>query len=155
MKITWKSFLVVTAVLICVVLALSHVDNAVLSQHQSGAKIRVHVVDLQGVDVHNAVVKILGTSVQFNTDNNGLSPLIELPTFTNVYDSTIDQWYTVNLQVQKQGYVDAFVLNCVVYMQQDRIVTVRVYPVDDSNLPYVCYVESPPDEYLHSLIAPK
>ena len=155
MKLTWKSFLVVTAVLICALLVLTHVDNSVSAQHQSGAKIKVNVVDLDGNPVHNAVVKVLGTSVQFNTDNKGLSPLMELPVETNVYDSTIDQWYTVNLQVQKQGYVDAFVLNCVVYLHQNRNVTVRVYPVDGSNLPYVCYVESPPNKYLESLIVQK
>lgn len=143
--------MIVTAVLVCVLLVLSHVDNFVYAQHQGGAKVKVCVVDLSGNPVHNAKVKVVGTSVQFNTDNNGFSPLIELPVFTNVYDSAINQWYTINLQVKKQGYVDAFVINCVVYIDDVRNLTVRVYPSDSSNLPYVCYVESPPSEYLVGL----
>lgn len=155
MKLTWKNFLIATAILICVLLVLTNVDKTASATQQSGAKIKVCVVDLQGNPVHNAMVKVVGTNLRFNTDNKGLSPLMDLPVFTNVYDATIDQWYTINLQVQKQGYVDTFVLNCVVYLQQNRNLTIRLYPVDSSNLPYVCYVESPPDEYLEGLLTQK
>ena len=122
---------------------------------QSNTKIRVCVVDLDGQPIHNAKVNVLSGSLKFNTDNNGLSPVIDLPTLSNVYDSKISQWYTVNLQISKVGYVDTFVLNCVVYVSQTRSLTVRVYPSDASNLPYVCYVESPPNDYFKSLITQK
>ena len=80
---------------------------------------------------------------------------MDLPKRNNVYDKNVTQWYTINLQISKAGLVDTFVLNCVVYQGGERSVTVRVYPADQSDLPYVCYVESPPNDYLESLIGQK
>jgi len=152
MKLFGKAMAVAVSMVVCVVLVLSQVYTPSVQQH-SGARIKICVVDLDGNPVHNAKVKVVGCNLVFNTDNNGLSPSIDLPKLTNVYDAKIDQWYTVNLHVQKSGYVDTFVLNCVVYLQQNRNLTVKIYPTDDSHLPYVCYVESPPSEYLESLMS--
>ncbi len=111
--------------------------------------LRVSVVDLDGAPVHNAVVTVGEQS--FFTDNRGMSPNIALGQLSNCYDSAVTEWGTVNLSVSKQGYTPAFVFHCVVYRSQMRTLTVRLYPLDDSELPYVCYVESPPDSYMRQL----
>lgn len=112
--------------------------------------VKVTVVDLNGAPIHNAQISIDGQS--FYTDNKGLSPAIDIDNLSNCYDSAITVWGTVTVVVQKDGYTPAFVLNCVVYSGQTRKLTVKIYPLDSSDLPYVSYVESPPDDYLKSLL---
>ena len=43
----------------------------------------------------------------------------------------------------------------IVFDKQTRKLTVKIYPIDQSNLPYVCYVETPPAEYLNQLTGVK
>lgn len=117
---------------------------------QSETYLRVSVVDLDDKPVHNA--KITVGEESFFSDNKGLSPTIRLESLHNSYDSSISSWHTVNVSVQATGYVSALVFNCVVYDAQTRRLTVRLYAKDSSNLPYVCYVESPPSEYVKDLL---
>lgn len=112
--------------------------------------LRVSVVDLNGLPVHNAQVTV--NSAQFNTDNKGLSPAIELAELTNSYDGAITEWGTVTVTVTNADYVPAMVFNCVVYAGQSRKLTVKIYPKDGSDLPYTIYVESPPDDYIKGLL---
>ena len=154
MKLTFKNVAVVTAVLIVTLVVLSSVTYLPSgSINQTKPMLKVNVVDLDGNPVHNATVSVIGTDIAFNTDNKGVSPLMELPVTTNLYDPNVTSWYCVNLRIAKGGFVDTFVFNCVVYQDSLRTLTVKIYPQDASNLPYVCYVESPPNQYLDGLIS--
>ena len=155
MKLTVKLIGIAMVLFVCAILLVTSLNTQSTAYLQSNAQIKVCVVDLEGKPVHNAKVGIVGDSIQFYTDNNGNSPLVDLSTRQNAYNPEITQWYTINLQISKSGYVDAFVLNCVVYVANVRNVTVRVYSKDSSDLPFVCYVESPPNDYLQGLIDQK
>ena len=139
------AILVVVVGVLAVVDAKSNVAVAV-----SNTYIKIAVVDLDGAPVHNAKVTV--GEVSFYTDNKGLSPSIELATLSNSYDAAITEWGTVTVKVEKDGLVPTFVFNCVVYNGQTRKLTVKTYAQDASELPYVCYVESPPDGYVQNLL---
>ena len=154
MKATLKSVAVALSILAIAVVILVAVDaNLTTDVSASKTCLRVTVVDLNNNPVHNAKVTIGGES--FNPDTKGLSPAIELRSLTNCYDDSIAEWKTVTVTVQKDGYVTAVSFNCVVYVEQTRKLTVKLYPVDSSDLPYVVYVESPPDEYVKEIIVNK
>ena len=151
MKATLKGVAIALSILAMVIVVLSAVDKSNnVSVSASNSSVKVAVVDLDNAPVHNAKV-VIGEQY-FYTDNNGLSPSIELVGFTNSYDSTITEWGTVTVVIEKDGYTPTFVFNCVVYDGQTRKLTVKVYPQDASELPYVSYVESPPDDYIKSLL---
>ena len=116
----------------------------------SKTAIKVTVVDLDNNPVHNAVVNVDGKT--FFCDNNGNSPLIELDNLTNCYDKNLTTWHTQTVVVTKDGFVPTVVLNCVVFDKETRKLTVKIYPNDQSNLPYVCYVETPLADYLEGLV---
>lgn len=139
------------AILAVVISVLAAVDaKSDMAVAVSNTYIKIAVVDLDGAPVHNAKVTVGGVS--FYTDNKGLSPSIELTTLTNCYDSAITEWGTVTVMVEKDGYVPTFVFNCVVYNGQTRKLTVKTYTQDGSELPYVSYVETPPDGYVQGLL---
>lgn len=151
MKATLKSIAIALSILTMVIVVLSAVDKANdISVSATDTYVKVAVVDLNGSPVHNAKVTIDGVS--FYTDNKGLSPSIELKSISNCYDQSINEWGTVTVAVNGDGYIPTFVFNCVVYNGQTRKLTVKIYPVDSSELPYVSYVESPPDDYVKELI---
>ena len=124
--------------------------NAEVKTAKTDTFVRVTVLDLDGMPVHNAQVTVFGET--FFTDNKGLSPTIQLAKLENSFDANISQWHTVNIVIKKDGYVPTIMFNCVVYDRQTRKITVKIYPTDGSDLPYVCYVESPPDDFVKDLI---
>lgn len=151
MKATFKSVAIALAILAITVGVLVAVDaNLTTDVTASKTYLRVTVVDLNNVPVHNAKVTVCGSS--FNTDNKGLSPAIEITDLTNCYDNAITDWITATVTVQKEGYVAAVCFNCVAYAGQTRKLTVKLYPVDGSDLPYTVYVESPPSDYVENVI---
>lgn len=151
MKATIKSVAVALAILASVMGVLIAVDaSGNMAVAVSNTSIKVAVVDLDGVPVHNAKVTVGEAS--FFTDNKGLSPSIELATISNSYNSSITEWGTVTVLVEKDGYAPTFVFNCVVYNGQTRKLTVKIYSQDGSELPYVSYVEAPPDGYVQGLL---
>lgn len=151
MKATLKSIAVALSILAMVIVVLSAVDSAYnVSVSATDTYIKIAVVDLTNAPVHNAKVTVGEQS--FLTDNKGLSPSIELAQFTNSYDSSIAEWGTVTVVIEKDGYVPSFVFNCIVYNGQTRNLTVKIYDKDASELPYVSYVESPPDDYIQSIL---
>ena len=151
MKATLKNVSVAMAILCAVVAVLAVVDvSNNVAVAVTNTYIKVAVVDIDGAPVHNAKVTV--GEVSFYTDNKGLSPSIELAKLTNSYDSTITDWGTVTVLVEKDGYAPTFVFNCVVYNGQTRKLTVKTYPQDGSELPYVSYVETPPEDYLNRLL---
>ena len=151
MRATFKSVAVALAILAVVVGVLAAVDaNSNMAVAVANTYIKIAVVDLDGSPVHNAKVTV--GEVSFYTDNKGLSPSIELATLSNSYDATITDWGTVTVVVEKEGYVPTFVFNCVVYNGQTRKLTIKTYTQDGSELPYVSYVETPPDGYVQQLL---
>ena len=151
MKATLKGVAIALSILAMVIVILSAVDKANnVTVSATDTYVKVAVVDLNDTPVHNAKITINGQS--FFTDNKGLSPSIQLAEYTNCYDSTITEWGTVTVVIEKEGYTPTFVFSCVVYNGQTRKLTVKVYPQDASELPYVSYVESPPDDSIKSLL---
>ena len=154
MKATLKGVAIALSILAMVIVILSAVDAANdVTVSATDTHVKVAVVDLNDEPVHNAQISI--GEQTFFTDNKGLSPSIELAQYTNCYDSSITEWGTVTVIIEKEGYTPTFVFNCVVYQGQTRKLTVKVYPRDASELPYVSYVESPPDDYIKNLINDK
>lgn len=152
-KATFKNIAVSLIVLSLVIVVLTSVDRVMsVSAAQSDSYIRVSVVDLNNKPLSN--VKVTVGAETFFTDNSGLSQTIPLNDLENSYDKSVTNWYTVNVRVQREGYVPAIVFNCVVYSGETRKLTVRLYEKDSSNLPYVCYVESPPSDYIQNLLQP-
>lgn len=150
-KASFKNVAIVLSVLFVALVFFAVFDEVSdVNVSESVTHLRVTVVDLNDQPVHGASVAV--GDVEFFTDNKGLSPTISLPFATNFYDSSITEWFTVNVVVTKEGYVPTVVVNCVMYDKQTRQLKVKVYPSDGSDLPYVCYVESPPNDYLQSLI---
>lgn len=151
-KATFKSVAVALSFIAIMLLVLGVIDGR---QNPTSAQprtcIKVTVLDLDDQPVHNAEVTVGGRS--FFTDNKGASPAIELNELANSYDSSITDWGTVTVAVRKQSYTPAFVFNCVVFASDTRRLTVRLYPRDGSDLPYVSYVESPPDSYIRQLLS--
>ena len=154
MRATLKGIAVALSILAMVIVVLSAVDSASnVTVSSTDTYLKVIVVDLDNLPVHNAKVTV--GSQSFYTDNKGLSPSIELVNLANSYDDSISDWGTVTVVIQRDGYAPTFVFNCVVYNGQTRKLTVKIYPQDASQLPYVSYVESPPDEYIKGLLQAK
>lgn len=154
MKATLKSVAAALSVLAVVIAVLMIVDADVTAQVAANKTyIKVTVVDLDDNPVHNATVTV--GNVTFNTDNKGRSPAIELNALTNSYDPSIEQWKTATVVVRKEGFVTAVNFNCVAYVGQTRKLTVRLFDVDNSDLPYTVYVESPPADYVERVISDK
>lgn len=150
-KATVKNVAISLIILSMVIVVLVAVDiSAELTVAKPTTKLRVSVVDINGSYVYNAKVTVCGQT--FYTDNKGLSPVMELTDIGNSYDGTVTSWHTANVVVTKDGYVPTVVLNAVITDSEMRQLTVRVYPTDSSQLPCVCYVETPPQQYLDSLI---
>lgn len=151
MKATFKNIGVALCLLAMVMAVLLAVDKASdVAAINTKTYIKVTVVDENGIPVHNAQITVNGQS--FFTDNKGVSPAIELTELTNCYDENIAAWRTTTVIAQKDGYVPSIVFNCVVYDAQTRKLTVKIYQKDSSELPCVTYVESPPEDYVKSLL---
>ncbi len=150
-KANFKNVAVSLVVLLVAIVFLVTLDGALNVSAVENSTLRVTVLDLNDCPVHNAEVSVCG--MKFFTDNKGLSPTISLPQTTNCYDEAITEWFSVNVVVTKDGYVPTVVVNCVIYENQTRKLTVKIYASDSSDLPLVCYVESPPNEYLQQLIS--
>lgn len=151
MKATFKNICVALSLLAMVMVVLLAIDKASsVAVAAPKTYVKVTVIDLDGKPVHKAKVSVGNQT--FFTDNKGLSSSIELTDLTNCYDSAITEWHTATVIVTAEGYVPSIVFNCVLYDGQTRKLTVKAYPVDSSELSHVSYVESPPDEYVKSLL---
>lgn len=151
-KATVKNVITALGLLAMVVVILLAIDkSATVATSANTTKVKVFVVDVDGTPIHNAQVTLDGKT--FFTDDKGYSPSIELANPVNSYDKSISDWFTATVTVTKQGYVPAVVFNCVAFNGQTRKLTVKVYAFDGSELPCVCYVESPPQEYVDTLFA--
>ncbi|MCM1289174.1 MAG: hypothetical protein NC132_00740 [Corallococcus sp.] len=152
MKATFRNTAFVLVILAAVlsVLAVTDRNNAEIKTAKTDTCVRLNVTDLDGNPVHNAKVTVCGET--FFTDNKGLSPSIQILDPQNAFDNNVTDWHTVDVIIKKDGYVPTIMFNCVVYDKQTRKISVKIYPLDASDLPYVCYVESPPDDFVKDMI---
>ena len=112
----------------------------------STTKLAVTVIDLSGNLIENAVVKVVECGITAKTDANGQTGELIL---SNLPAQQLD-WCGLTVTVTRSGYVNTAVIDCVVYYGRTRTLKVRMYD-DDGSLPYVCYVECPPSEYVEGL----
>lgn len=152
MRATFRNIAFALVLLSAVLSVLAVVDrnNAEIKTAQTDTYVRLTVLDLDGIPVHNAQVSVCGET--FFTDNKGLSPSIQVTKLKNSFDNSVTDWHTVDIVIKKEGYVPTVMFNCVVYDKQMRKITVKIYPTDASDLPYVCYVESPPDDFVKNVV---
>lgn len=152
MRATFRNIAFALVLLSAVLSVLAVVDrnNAEIKTAQTDTYVRLTVLDLDGIPVHNAQVSVCGET--FFTDNKGLSPSIQVTKLKNSFDNSVTDWHTVDIVIKKEGYVPTVMFNCVVYDKQTRKITVKIYPTDASDLPYVCYVESPPDDFVKNVV---
>ena len=110
-------------------------------------KMVVLVCDLSGRPVPEAVVTVVETGQKAVTDLMGKTqPIAIKRTEPKKYD-----WFCVTVTIQAENFVDTVLFGCVVYDNFTRTVSVRIYPLDGSPLPFVAYSEIPPEEYILSL----
>lgn len=151
MKATYKNIAIALAFIAVALVVLTIVDSrAGVPANVNNTDLKVIVADLDGNPLVGAQVSALGKTV--TSGEKGICSAIDCSDATNGVDSSQTDWATVNVVVKKSGYVPTFVFCCVVPVGQSRKLTVRMYKADDSDLPYVCYVESPPDGYIKQLI---
>ena len=63
-----------------------------------------------------------------------------------------EDWSTVTVVVSCEGFVTTVLFNCVVKDNQTRgDLTIRLFKLDQSELPYVAIVEVPPDDFIKNL----
>ncbi len=121
------------------------------SAGKSITALKIKVTDLDGNAISKAQIKLVESGASFFTDNNGLSPTMEIQiskTALNVNES----WSTVTVVVSREGFVTTVLFNCVVPDNQTRgDLTIRLFKLDQSELPYVAIVEVPPDDFIQSL----
>lgn len=152
MKSNWKVILIASVLLVNIVLGFMLIDSNVTGGKVTQATtLKVVVVDENNQKVEGATVAVLQTNLKFETNNLGQTKSIEVPTVPNWYDSKIKSWFCVNVAITHPNYVDTLVVGCVLTEGKLRILQVKVFEVDDSGLPYVSYVESPPDSYLKDI----
>lgn len=149
MKTTLRNIVIAIAVLFVVVAVLYIVGGPTVTVGKKPTQLRVYVVDTDGVPVIDARVCVDGVVV--NSDVTGTANIVPKQ-LSNRYDDKINEWFTADVVVVKDGFVPTVVVGCVMYTEQTRKLTVRIYAKDSSELPVVTYVESPPPQYLDSLI---
>lgn len=145
------STIIFLSLLFVVILTLFVIDEyrgVYVSDNQSS--IKVLVTDLQGNAIQNAKISFENSEAYFFTDNHGYSPSIPLKRKT---DNKLD-WFTVTLIIKASSYCDALLFDCVIYDFEQRFVQIRLYN-DDGTLPYVCYTETPPPNYIYQLLKEK
>lgn len=148
-----KLFATILTVLFAAVFCLSVVNCVLLSQTNvaiddvtsQSAVLRVEVLDLSGNAVQNALIKVVECNTTAKTDDSGQTEL----TLSNMPQTNLN-WCGLTVTVSRSGYVNTAVINCVVYYGRTRTLKVRMYD-DDGTLPYVCYVECPPEDYINGL----
>lgn len=150
MKTTFRNIVIAIAVLFVVVAVLYIVGGPTVTASKQPTQLRVYVVDTDGEPVTDARVCVDGVFV--NSDVTGTANIVP-KLLVNRYDDKISEWFTADVVVVKDGFVPAVVVGCVMYAEQTRKLTVRIYAKDGSDLPVVTYVESPPQQYLDSLIS--
>ena len=140
---------IVPIFLICIIVAtLFALDNSRgVYNDKNNTLLCVTVINLDGRPVENATVTIVETGQKFVTDKQGKTLLI--PLSRNAVAQY--EWFHVTLTIKAENYVDTILIDCAIYDDMTRYVTVKIYPMDGT-LPYVVYTESPPDDYIRKIL---
>lgn len=122
----------------------------------SAAAIRLVVVDgKKGTPVHNACVCIAETGAYFYTDNNGNTPLIEVPIIINSnYDGIVKRDFgEITILIFKEGYIDYILLNLAVKENENRQgIRIMLYEKEEGAPDYFSIVETPDGSWIKKLI---
>ena len=153
MKIFLRLTICASILLLAFSVAFSY-DMQSLAKGQSNT-LKLRITDTNNQPVHNAKITIKETGKFFFTDENGISPNMQIDFLKNVYDENVNSWFCVTLLIEKQGFVNTVVFNCVVFCNTKRDFNVKIYQQDESDLPFVCYVESPPKNFINDLFSNK
>ena len=116
------------------------------STNKNLTALKLKVTDLDGNAVSKAQITLVECGSSFFTDNNGLSPTMEVQISKTALNVNED-WSTVTVVVSCEGFVTTVLFNCVVKDNQ----TIRLFKLDQSELPYVAIVEVPPDDFIKNL----
>jgi len=144
-------FRVIVPILIIsiIVATLAAVDNARgVYNDKNNTLLCVTVINLDGQAVEGATITIIETGQKFVTDKQGKT--MPIPISRSVVAQY--EWFHVTLTIKAKNFVDTIMINCAVYDDITRYLTVKIYPIDGSFLPYVVYTESPPDDYIRSIL---
>lgn len=135
-------------IVLVIVVTLAAIDAARgVYNDQNTTKLTVFVTDLNGRPVAQATVTVIETGQKSVTDAQGRTqPIAIRRDSQKKYD-----WFCVTVTIRAENFVDTVIFDCVIYDNMTRYVTVRIYPVDSSPLPYVAYTEIPPEEFILSL----
>lgn len=121
------------------------------STNKNLTALKLKVTDLDGNAVSKAQITLVECGSSFFTDNNGLSPTMEVQISKTALNVNED-WSTVTVVVSCEGFVTTVLFNCVVKDNQTRgDLTIRLFKLDQSELPYVAIVEVPPDDFIKNL----
>lgn len=147
-------FIAFVIVLLALALCYSGCDKEHITNKNITA-LKIKVVDVGGNPVQKAKITVVENNISFFTDNNGLSPTIEIQiskTALNVNQN----WSTVTIVVSHDSFASTILFNCVVYDNQIRDdLTIRLFKLEQSQLPYAAIVEVPPDEFIRNLLDDK
>lgn len=149
MKIWGYVTIFVLAIVVC---SLSAVNVAVNNQTQNyqstgTASLVVEVVDFNNQPIDNAIINVIDTNSTTTSGTDGTTPSI----FLSQIPFLDKGWYGLTVTVKRSGYVDTVIYGCVILPNQTRTLKVRMYN-DDGTLPFVCYVECPPNDYIDKIL---
>lgn len=124
---------------------------AVISLPIYKTSIRIKVIDTNNKAIKNAKVTILDDNIFFYSDNNGLTPIIEVTFNINRLDNNAN-WSTISIFITKDGYASTLLYDCIIYKDRMRDgPTITMLTTNQTQSSVVTIVESPPDEWVNNL----
>ena len=120
-------------------------------------QVRFRVRDaVTGKPLTHAVVCVLEQGDTFYTDNNGNSPIIDVPVVPdNRYDQFVKKEFgEVTVLVRYEGYIDYILLNYIVRENHSRGITdIHIFPrTAEDDLDYMTIVETPDDAWIRQIL---
>ena len=120
------------------------------------AKVRFTILDIEdNKPVYNACICIPEANAYFYTDNNGNTPLMEVPVLPNeYYNKTLKRNFgEITVLIYKEGYIDYILLNFTVKENEVRQgVKLLLYKKENSEQDFISIVETPDNNWIKSLI---
>lgn len=122
----------------------------------ASALIRLTVIDgRDNTPLHNACVCIPEADAYFYTDNNGKTPVIEVPVIINEnYNSIVKQKFgEITVLVYKEGYIDYILFNLTVKENETRQgIKIMLYKDEEGAPDYLSIVETPDSGWIKEII---
>lgn len=150
---------IITIFLLILTLILTNAYSASVylqAQPVQTASVRLIVVDgRENTPIHNACVCIPEAGAYFYTDNNGNTPLIEVPVIPDSnYDGIVKRDFgEVTALVYKDGYIDYILLNLAVKQNETRQgIKIMMYKTEEDSPQYISIVETPDGGWIEQII---